>query len=118
MILLATSIANSEPKEKITDIILQPGHKAPFEGVLVHEDMYRYLRAEEKRAIDVTSELIEERTRSVQAQKPSILIPASIGLLVGVVGASYVFDKTHGTDSLSSLGVGVICGGILAWTFQ
>ncbi len=112
MILLVTSIASSDQK-KITDINLKLNDKAPFQGVLVHEDMYRYLRAEEQRAVELETEVMTTRS-NVTPSKYSFMLPLSVGMLVGVVGASYLVKS----DFMTSLLVGVTTGGLVAWSFK
>ncbi len=112
LILLVTSIASSDP-QKITDVSLKIGQKAPFPGVLTHEDMYRYLRAEEQRAIDLETELIAANDKS-RTPKLNYMIPLTIGLAVGAIGASYLTSK----DVLIPLCVGMISGGAVVWSFQ
>ncbi len=112
LIVLISSIANSGP-QKITDVSLKIGQKAPFTGVLTHEDMYRYLRAEEQRAIDLETELIAANDKS-RTPKLNYMIPLTIGLAVGAIGASYLTNK----DITITLCVGVISGGLIVWSFQ
>ncbi len=112
MIQALTSIASSDP-QKITDVSIKVGQKAPFTGVLTHEDMYRYLRAEEQRAIDLETELIAANDKS-RTPKLNYFIPLTLGLAIGAIGSTYLTNK----DITITLCVGVLTGGIVVWSFQ
>ncbi len=111
-ILVRPSIASSDP-QKITDIIIKKNAKAPFDGVIVHEDMYRYLRGEEQRAIDLETQIMTSNEVS-KTSKYNFMVPLSIGMVVGIVGATYLKNQ----DAFVPLGIGVISGGLIAWSFQ
>ncbi len=112
LIVVLTSTANSDP-QKITDVNLKLGQKAPFQGVLTHEDMYRYLRAEEQRAVDLETELIVSKNKD-PAPKLRLMIPLTIGIAIGALGSTYLTNK----DVFTTLAVGVISGGLIVWSFQ
>ncbi len=75
--------------------------------------MYRYLRAEEQRAIDLETQLIESREKH-EPSRVNFIIPLSVGIAVGLVGATYLTNK----DQLTSVAVGLISGGLIVWSFQ
>ncbi len=111
------SMANSD-HQKTTDVIVEKGQKAQMDGVIVAPEMYKYLRAEEERAMMLSVELIEERTKDPQPAKTRILVPLAIGMAIGMGAATLLYDKKNNTDVLANIGIGAIFGGLLVFSWQ
>lgn len=68
------------------DVILSKGARAPFEGVLIQEDNYRWLQTRELEADSLDKLLSEPQTKI----EPESSLPLALMFILGVIGGAIV----------------------------
>ncbi len=114
---LAQNFTTSSMAGSRKDIKMKKGDIAPNSGWLVHDDGYKYLRAEDERTMFLEADLYNcNNARSTSST--NYFFTFALAFSLGAAAAYAFVDHNSGANSIAPFLIGGGSGAILVWSFQ